>query len=118
MSIDADKQEKYRQIMERVVIPESVRRANSPEEIERRLRKPLAPGQVWTVADDDEFCHVVIQSVHEDPRIVTVVPMSLDLESETPDSLVLMTGGIEGLPSIAWPDLAKDIPTRVLCKPL
>lgn len=52
MSIDADKQEKYRQIMERVVIPESVRRANSPEEIERRLRKPLAPGQVWTVADD------------------------------------------------------------------
>lgn len=46
MSIDADKQEKYRQIMERVVIPESVRRANSPEEIERRLRKPLAPGQV------------------------------------------------------------------------
>lgn len=118
MSIDADKQEKYRQIKERVVIPESVRRANSPEEIERRLRKPLAPGQVWTVVDDDEFCHVVIQSVHEDPRIVTVVPMSLDLESETPDSLVLMTGGIEGLPSIAWPDLAKDIPTRVLCKPL
>ena len=94
MSVDADKQKKYRQIMERVVIPESVRRANSPEEIERRLRKPLAPGQVWTVVDDDEFCHVVIQSVHEDPRIVTVVPMSLDLESETPDSLVLMTVNI------------------------
>lgn len=118
MSIDADRQEKYRQIMERVVVPESVRRANSPEEIEKRLRKPLAPGQVWTVVGDDEFCHVVIRSVHEDPRIVTVVPMSLDLEAETPDSLVLMTGGIEELPSIAWPDLARDIPTRVLCKPL
>lgn len=116
MSID--KREKYRQIIKKVVVPESARRANSPEEIEKRLKEPLASGQVWTVTDDGEFCHVVIRSMHEDPRIITVIPMSLDLKTETSDSLVFMKGGIEQLPTVVWPNLARDIPTRVLRKPL
>lgn len=114
--MDEEKRKKYQRIIERVVIPDSVVEANRPEVIEARLREPRAAGQIWTVRDEFD-CYALIRSICDDPRIASVIPMTMDFMAETPDSLILMYG-VEDLPTIAWPELEREIPLDCLEKPL
>ncbi|KFI52233.1 hypothetical protein [Bifidobacterium biavatii] len=103
-------------------IPEQVIRMESPEYIAARLAEPVAAKQLWLAKDAGaqgarESQYVLVLTVGNDERTVTIVPMSSNVAERTEGALSVDRTPM-GLPMIAWPDLATEIPVRLLYKPL
>ncbi|KAB8287103.1 hypothetical protein DSM100688_1878 [Bifidobacterium ramosum] len=123
------------------LVPPSGDDLDSPKRIERQLAEGVKRGQVWLASDygcgigstadavaadsddaddlDDNSLYVLVAGVNtDDPRLVTVIPLSNDLRAETDDSLVIEQGSPLGEPMVAWPTIPAIIPVRLLYKPL
>lgn len=119
------------------VVPPSGDDLDSPERIEHQLAEGIKRGQVWLASDyecglgktdktaddenglDHDSMYVMVADVNaDDPRMVTVIPLSNDLRAETDDSLVIEKGAPLGIPMVAWSTIPAIIPVRLLYKPL
>ncbi|MBT1171225.1 hypothetical protein [Bifidobacterium sp. SO4] len=99
-------------------IPAEVINMEDPEYIARRLAMPVAAGQLWMAKTKGEAQYVLITAVDgEDPRTITVIPLSNNTAERTDGSLIVDRTPL-GMPMVAWPALATSIPVRVLFKPL
>lgn len=98
-------------------IPAEIFRMEDPNYIAERMANPVAAGQLWLAKTKIGIQYVLITAVADDPRIVTAVPMDNNTAVRTDDSLIIDHTPL-GMPMVAWPKLAADIPMRVLFKPL
>ena len=98
-------------------IPAEIFRMEDPNHIAERMAKPVAAGQLWLAKTKIGIQYVLITAVADDPRVVTAVPMDNNTAVRTDDSLIIDRTPL-GMPMVAWPKLAADIPMRVLFKPL
>lgn len=89
-----------------------------PKYREHMLEAGPHANQLWLVEQDEHTEYVMIVGLREhDPRIAQVIPMSNDPAEQTATGLIVEKTPL-GIPMIAWPSLAIDIPIRLLSVPL
>lgn len=108
---------KHRFALPAVEIPSEVIRLEDPKHIAERLQQPVAAGQLWMAKTDDGAQYVLVSGVSDDARIITVIPMSNNTAVRTEGSLIVQRTPL-GRPMVAWPELAVEVPVRILFKPL
>lgn len=77
-------------------------------------------GQIWLAKgpwEDDESQYALIAGVEDDPRLVSVVPMSNDETLGSADALLLGDTPL-GVRMVAWPEYRTVIPVRLLLRPM
>lgn len=119
-------------------VPLAADALGSPERIEAQLQEGVKRGQVWIASEDiltddeddndeneegdydlPDSLYVMIVDVNaDDPRLVTVIPLSDDLRVQTDDALVIEKGSPLEQPTLAWPRIKAIIPMRLLSTPL
>lgn len=100
-----------------VTVPAKVLRMDSPEYTMQRLQQPVAAGQLWMAKTNTGHQYVLVSGVSDDARLITVIPMSNDTAVRTEGALIVKDTPL-CRPMVAWPELAAEVPVRILFKPL
>ena len=101
-------------------VPQSLRRLTDAEFTARGMEQGVRRGQLWLAKDQaSRMEYVVVESRDDDPRILTVVPMSDDPGMAMPGVSSVDAGG-SPLEVSLFPmlHLRSDVPARLLCRPL
>ena len=99
------------------LIPNQIISLTDPEKQRELMSKDIVPGQVWLAEASSASEFVLVIAKTEDPRTMTVVPLSNNVKEQTERSLVIQETPL-GSPMIAWPQLEATIPIRLLRIPL
>ncbi|TPF77651.1 MULTISPECIES: hypothetical protein [unclassified Bifidobacterium] len=98
-------------------IPDEIFRLENPEYIAKRLEQPVAAGQLWMAKTEVGAQYVLVGGVNDDARLITAIPMSNNDAERTEEALVVRNTPL-GMTMVAWPQLATEVPVRILFKPL
>lgn len=98
-------------------IPDEIFRLENPEYIAKRLEQPVATGQLWMAKTEVGAQYVLVGGVNDDARLITAIPMSNNDAERTEEALVVRNTPL-GMTMVAWPQLAAEVPVRILFKPL
>lgn len=101
-------------------VPRSLRRLTDAGFTEHGMEQGVRRGQLWLAKDQtSRMEYVIVESCGDDPRILTVMPMSDDPGMAMPG---VPSVDAEGSPLevalFPMPQLRSDVPSRLLCRPL
>lgn len=100
------------------LMPGEILRVTDPQYRARALDEGPHANQLWLLEQHGHMEYAMVMNVDkDDPRLARVMPISNDPTEQTATGLII-DGTPIGIPLIAWPSLAIEIPVRLFDTPL